>query len=170
MGATSSPAVSIPLLGLRALAALGSGLVFGIGLSLARMVDPRRVLGFLDVLGDWDPRLLFVLGGAVGTALLGFAIVLRRPAPALDTQFHISPPGHVDRALLIGSLLFGVGWGIAGYCPGPALASLGYGNEEALWFVPAMLLGAGLQRWRARDNPRLPPSPREKTDLIQRSR
>jgi uncharacterized membrane protein YedE/YeeE len=143
----SESAARLPAL--RAVAALASGLLFGIGLSLARMVDPRKVLGFLDVLGDWDPSLLFVLGGAVVVAFLGYRLVDRRGAPLLDLRFHVRDGLRVDRRLVLGSVIFGLGWGLAGYCPGPAIASLGYANPEALWLVPAMLAGAGLQRWQA---------------------
>ena len=135
--------------GKRIAAAGLTGVVFGVGLAVAQLTDPRKVLGFLDVAGAWDASLLFVLGGAVAFATLAFRVVLKRPAPLLDARFHIPPPGAIDRPLLMGSTLFGVGWGLAGYCPGPAVASLGFGNPEALWFVPALLAGAALQRWRA---------------------
>lgn len=134
----------------RAATALLSGTVFGYGLALAQMTDPAKVLGFLDLAGDWDPSLMLVLGGAVGTAALAFRRVLRRGRPALDEHFHISHKLRPDAPLLVGAALFGLGWGLGGYCPGPAISSLGFGNAEALWFVPAMLAGAGLQRWQAR--------------------
>jgi hypothetical protein len=133
----------------QALAALASGVVFGFGLALAGMIDPRKVLAFLDVAGAWDASLLLVLGAAVIIAAAGFRLVLRRRAPLLDEQFHLPPGGAIDVPLLLGAALFGVGWGISGYCPGPAIASLAYLNPEALWFVPALLAGAALQRWRA---------------------
>lgn len=131
------------------LAAALAGVVFGAGLALAQMVDPRKVLGFLDLAGAWDASLLFVLGGAVLVAAAGFRVVLKRTGPALGDRFHISSWTAIDRPLIVGSALFGIGWGLAGYCPGPAIASLGFGNPEALWFVPAMVAGAGLQRWQA---------------------
>ena len=134
---------------LSGLSAALAGVVFGVGLALAQMVDPRKVLGFLDLAGAWDASLLFVLGGAVLVATAGFRVVLKRTRPALGDRFHISSWTAIDRPLLVGSALFGIGWGLAGYCPGPAIASLGFGNPEALWFVPAMLAGAGLQRWQA---------------------
>lgn len=133
---------------LRAGAALLAGTVFGAGLALAQMIDPRKVLAFLDVAGDWDPSLLFVLSGAVLVAALGFRFVLRRQAPLIDDRFRLPAATAVDAALVSGAAIFGVGWGLGGYCPGPAIASLGFGNPEALWFVPAMMMGAGLQRWR----------------------
>ena len=128
------------------LAALGAGALFGVGLAMSGMTDPRRVLGFLDVSGAFDPTLLFVLGGAVATTLLSFRFVLRRGNPVLADTFHLSNLKQVDRSLLGGSALFGIGWGIAGYCPGPALAGLGIASVEALWFVPAMLAGMVLHR------------------------
>jgi uncharacterized membrane protein YedE/YeeE len=129
-----------------ALAALASGALFGVGLAMSGMTDPRRVLGFLDVTGDFDPALLFVLGGAVATTMLMFRFVLRRGSPVLAPAFQVSSLRTLDRRLLGGAALFGVGWGIAGYCPGPALAGLGIASVEALWFVPAMLAGMGLHR------------------------
>lgn len=128
------------------LAALASGALFGVGLAMSGMTDPRRVLGFLDLFGDFDPTLLFVLGGAVATTTLLFRFVLRRGSPVLADSFHLSTLRHVDRPLLVGAALFGVGWGIAGYCPGPALAGLGIASFEALWFVPAMIAGMLLHR------------------------
>lgn len=130
------------------LAALLCGTVFGLGLAVSQMVDPHKVLNFLDVAGAWDASLLFVLGGAVVLAAVGFRWVMGRGAPLLDTHFHISPRTGIDTGLVAGSVLFGLGWGLAGYCPGPAIASVALGNAEALWFVPAMLAGAGLRRWR----------------------
>ena len=133
----------------RALASLGAGIVFGVGLALSHMTDPTRVLGFLDVTGHWDPRLLGVLGGAVAVTALSFRPLLRRPKPRLDQRFHLPAFTRVDAPLLLGSVLFGIGWGIGGYCPGPAIAALGSANTELWWLVPSMLLGAGLQRWQA---------------------
>jgi len=142
----------------RALAALLAGLVFGVGLALAQMTDPRKVLGFLDLPGAWDASLLFVLGGAVLLAGIGYRVVFRRKAPVLDHRFHLPRSKAIDGPLLLGSALFGVGWGLAGYCPGPAIASLGFGNAEALWIVPALFAGAALQRWQsARRFPDAPP-------------
>ena len=133
----------------RAAAALAAGTVFGIGLTLAQMTDPNKVLNFLDLAGHWDPSLLFVLGGATGLSALLFRVVLGRGRPLLDSVFHLPAASGIDRPLLLGSALFGLGWGLAGYCPGPVIASLGLGNAEALWVLPAMLVGAGVQRWQA---------------------
>lgn len=128
------------------LAAFASGALFGLGLAMSGMTDARRVLGFLDVSGAFDPTLLFVLGGAVATTALLFRGVLRRGRPRLAPAFQLSDLRHVDARLLGGAALFGVGWGIAGYCPGPALAGLGTASPEALWFIPAMLAGLLLHR------------------------
>lgn len=133
----------------RALAAGASGFIFGIGLALAQMINPRKVLAFLDISGAWDASLAFVMGGAVLTAGVGYYFILQRPRPLLDLRFHLPVATAVDAPLLFGAALFGLGWGAAGYCPGPVIASLGYGNAEALWFVPALVVGAGLQRWQA---------------------
>jgi uncharacterized protein len=130
---------------LRALGALVAGAVFGTGLAVAQMIDPHKVLGFLDVAGAWDASLLFVLGGAVVLAGVAFRFVLRRPAPLWDDRFHLSLRQGIDAPLLLGSALFGIGWGLAGYCPGPVIASLSFGNAEAWWFVPAMVAGTVLQ-------------------------
>lgn len=133
-------------------AALASGLVFGLGLILSGMVDPGKVLGFLDLAGFWDPSLALVMGGAVTVAAGGFALAGRRTPSAGP----LGPPKArgIDAPLVLGSLAFGVGWGLAGFCPGPAIVSLaGGGGAKAAVFVVAMLAGmAGfeaLERWRA---------------------
>ena len=121
------------------------GLVFGLGLALAGMTSPQKVLAFLDVTGTWNPALLFVLGSAVGVTGLAFHWILQRPRPVFDSCFHIGPPGKIDRKLVAGSILFGIGWGISGYCPGPGIALLGTpGNPETAVFVSGLLLGSGL--------------------------
>ena len=132
---------------LRNLAALGSGVVFGLGLSLAQMTNPDKVLNFLDIGGAWDPSLLLVLGGAVVLSALGFHLVFRRGAPLWDRLFHLPLTRAIDTPLIVGSALFGIGWGLSGYCPGPAIASIGFGNPEALWVIPSIVAGAALQRW-----------------------
>lgn len=133
----------------RTLAALAAGAVFGVGLAVSGMTDPRRILGFLDIAGDVDLRLLFVLGGAVLTSTVLFHLVLRRSRPLLAPRFALPSRSTVDRRLIAGAAVFGVGWGLAGYCPGPALVGLGIGAPEALWFVPAMLAGMAVQRWQS---------------------
>lgn len=127
---------------LRSFAALVSGAIFGFGLSLSGMLDPTRVIGFLDVGGgNWDPTLAFVLGGAVTVATVGMALVRRMATPVLDDRFHLPPPGRIDRPLILGSTLFGLGWGMVGLCPGPAVASLSMGLAPTMLFVAAMLVG-----------------------------
>lgn len=128
------------------LAALLSGALFGLGVAMSGMTDARRVLGFLDVFGAFDPTLLFVLGGAVATTTLLFRFVLRRGRPVLGERFQLSSLKQIDARLLGGAAIFGIGWGIAGYCPGPAIAGLGVLSVEALWFLPAMLVGMWLHR------------------------
>ena len=131
------------------LAALLAGALFGLGLALSGMTDPLRVLGFLDLFGQWDPALLFVLGGAVATTAMAFRFVLRRPHPVLAERFLVPDARAIDAPLLAGAAIFGIGWGLAGYCPGPALAGLGALSREALWFVPAMVAGMFAHRaWR----------------------
>jgi hypothetical protein len=134
----------------RALAALVSGVLFGVGLALSRMTDPTVVLGFLDLFGKFDPTLAFVLGGAVGTTVVAFHFVLRRNEPLFDSDFKLPMTQLVDRPLLLGAAIFGVGWGLAGYCPGPALVSAASGVGTAVLFVPAMLAGSLIHRFTAR--------------------
>jgi uncharacterized membrane protein YedE/YeeE len=131
-------------------AAGAAGLLFGAGLQWAGMTDPRKVLAFLDVTGVWDPSLLLVLGGATGLCLLVFPWLLRRGRPLWAERFHLSTLRAVDAPLCAGAALFGIGWGLAGYCPGPAVAGLALGNHEVLWFLPAMLVGAVARHLQAR--------------------
>ena len=113
------------------------------------MTDPRRVLGFLDVAGAFDPTLAWVLAAAVLVSAVGQRWVLRRAHPLYADSFQLPATQSIDRRFLLGAVLFGIGWGWAGYCPGPALAGLAVGSREALWFVPAMLVGFWLHdRWR----------------------
>lgn len=126
----------------RLLAALISGALFGIGLAMAGMTDARRIIGFLDLTGNWNPTLAFVLGGAVLTSALLFPLIKKQGHPLFDTKFRIPNRTDIDAKLLGGAALFGIGWGLAGYCPGPAIAGLGTLSTEALWFVPAMLGGS----------------------------
>lgn len=126
---------------LRIAAALAAGLLFGFGLALSGMMDPERVLGFLDIAGHWDPSLAFVLAGAVGVSALGYLIRARLTRPVLAAEFQVPASRRVDARLLGGSALFGIGWGLAGLCPGPALAALPLGIAPAYVFVGAMLLG-----------------------------
>lgn len=126
------------------LAALLCGLVFGVGLAVSGMTDTGKVLGFLDVFGQWVPDLAFVMGGAVLVTLAAFPLVLRRTKPLLAARFFLPGNSVIDGRLLGGAAIFGVGWGIYGYCPGPALAALVYLDWKTAVFVVAMLLGMAL--------------------------
>jgi uncharacterized membrane protein YedE/YeeE len=129
------------------LAAIGSGLVFGAGLALSGMMNPAKVQNFLDLLGTWDPSLALVMGGALAVSALGYRIARRRGSPLLATRFSIPTRRELDLELLAGAALFGVGWGIGGFCPGPALAGLLQGVAGVTIFVAAMLGGIALHRW-----------------------
>lgn len=125
-----------------------AGGLFGAGLALAGMTDPRRVLGFLDVAGDFDPTLAWVLASALLVSALGQFWLRRRQWPCCAERFQLPTTQTVDARLLLGAAVFGIGWGWVGYCPGPALAALAVGAREALWFVPAMAAGFWLHdRW-----------------------
>ena len=131
----------------RGLAAFVAGGLFSLGLVLAEMTNPVKVLNFLDVGGAWDPSLMVVLGVAVLTTGVGYRMILRRPGPLLAPHFALPKRTDVDRPLVLGAVCFGVGWGLAGYCPGPGFAALNMDNPEALWFVPALLVGLFSRRW-----------------------
>ncbi len=122
----------------------GVGLLFGWGLLIAGMTDPGKVLGFLDLAGAWDPSLAFVMGGAVAVGLLAFAAARKRTLTFLGGAMHLPRADDIDRPLLLGALLFGAGWGLAGFCPGPALVTMAAGEPKALLFVAAMVAGMGV--------------------------
>jgi uncharacterized membrane protein YedE/YeeE len=124
--------------------ALLAGAVFGIGLMVSGMANPAKVLGFLDLFGNWDPSLAFVMGGAILVGVVAFALARKRTVSLLGLQMRMPTATQVDRRLVGGGLLFGIGWGIAGFCPGPALVALGMGEQKASVFVGAMLIGMGL--------------------------
>ena len=117
------------------------GLLFGVGLILAGMTDPSKVLGFLDLAGTWDPSLAFVMGGGILVGLGAFAVAKKRTTNVLGGAIHLPTSAVIDKRLIGGSLLFGAGWGLAGFCPGPAIVSLGAGQPKAAAFVVAMLVG-----------------------------
>lgn len=129
------------------LSAALAGLVFGLGLILSGMANPAKVLGFLDLASPWDPSLTFVMAGAIAMAMGAFAMAKRRPRSLLDEPMRLPTLRTIDRRLVLGSLTFGVGWGLAGFCPGPALVALGMGQVKAWVFVAAMLGGMGLHDW-----------------------
>ena len=118
-----------------------AGLLFGLGLLLSGMTDPGKVQGFLDLAGTWDPSLAFVMGGGVLVGLMAFGIAKKRDTSLLGAAFHWPHITQIDKPLVIGSLLFGIGWGLAGFCPGPALVALAAGYDKAVVFVLAMLVG-----------------------------
>lgn len=129
------------------LIALFSGLLFGLGLGLSQMIDRERVLGFLDVAGSWDPTLLFVLGGAVTVTVIAFRFVLRLPHPIFATQFRLPTRKDIDLSLVLGAAIFGIGWGIAGYCPGPAIVALVLNSWSPVIFLAAFVAGSLTSRF-----------------------
>jgi hypothetical protein len=123
---------------------LAAGLLFGLGLLMSGMADPLKVKGFLDLLGPWNPTLALVMGSALAVGVVGFRIAARRPVTWAGEPMQLPPPGPIDTRLVIGGVLFGIGWGLAGYCPGPALVAAGSGSLAALAFVAAMVAGMQL--------------------------
>ncbi len=123
------------------LGGLIAGVVFGAGLVISSMIDPSKVLAFLDVTGDWDPSLVLVLGAAVVVNFVGYRLVLRRTAPLFGDRFALPTSTDLDPRLIGGSALFGIGWGLAGYCPGPAIVALSTGSLEAIAFCAALFAG-----------------------------
>ena len=126
------------------LISLLTGLVFGLGLIVSGMADPAKVLSFLDLAGAWDPSLAFVMIGAIAVGVIAFAVARRRTVSLLGAEMRLPTERPIDRRLVLGGLLFGVGWGLAGFCPGPALVALGAGEPKAGIFVVAMLVGMGV--------------------------
>jgi len=126
---------------LRILSTYLIGLVFGIGIMISGMANPAKVLNFFDIAGTWDASLIFVMGGALVTTGLGYLFVLKRPMPVFDAKFHLPTKRELDIKLIGGSAVFGIGWGIAGFCPGGALPAIGTLNPAVLAFVAAMLVG-----------------------------
>lgn len=131
---------------MKALAGYLAGLLFGLGLAISGMTDPARVIGFLDVAGDWDPTLVFVLGGAVVTTFIGYRLVWRHQTPLFESRFQLPTRRDLDTRLLGGAALFGIGWGLSGYCPGPAVASLPGLSWPLAAFVVTLIAGWWLSR------------------------
>ena len=129
---------------LRGTAALISGLVFGLGLAVSGMMNPAKGIGFLDVAGDWDPTLVFVMGGALLVAVPAYRFIPKRGRPVLEADFELPKKQVIDAPLIWGSALFGVGWGLVGFCPGPAIAALGTGLLPVFAFVAAMIAGMAI--------------------------
>jgi uncharacterized membrane protein YedE/YeeE len=128
--------------------ALISGIIFGLGLTLSQMVNPDKVISFLDIAGDWDPSLAFVMAGALAVAMPGFYwLIKKRGRPVFEDAFHLSHKTQIDKPLVLGSIIFGIGWGMSGYCPGPAVAGIGLGNTEAMLMVAAIYAGFFAQRF-----------------------
>ena len=123
------------------IAALASGIIFGLGMAISGMTNTERVQGFLDLAGAWDPTLAFVMAGGMIVTFIGYKFVLKNPAPLFDDTFHIPTRRDIDKPLIIGGVLFGAGWGLVGYCPGPAIAGISYGYLATLTFIPAMIVG-----------------------------
>jgi uncharacterized membrane protein YedE/YeeE len=122
------------------------GLIFGLGLVVSGMVNPAKVQNFLDIFGTWDPSLAFVMAGAVVVAFAGYRLAWRQARPMLDDRFHLPETTAIDRRLVLGAAVFGIGWGLGGYCPGPALTGLSLLAPGTIVFVPAMLIGMWLAR------------------------
>jgi uncharacterized membrane protein YedE/YeeE len=121
--------------------ALLAGALFGAGLSVSQMINPQKVQAFLDLAGDWDPSLALTMAGALLVTAIGYRLVLKRPRPLLDDAFRLPARQLIDSRLLLGAALFGIGWGLGGYCPGPAIAALALGTLEPWLFMGAMLVG-----------------------------
>lgn len=130
-----------------------AGLLFGFGLALSQMTDPAKIIGFLDVSGGWDPTLLLVMGGAVLVTLISFRFILRRAHPVFDNQFHLPTHRDIDGRLIGGAAIFGVGWGLAGFCPGPGVAAIAQGVWQPLVFVVGLALGMLAFRYVQRRSP-----------------
>ena len=123
-----------------------TGLVFGLGIAISGMMNPAKVLNFFDIAGTWDPSLAFVMGGAITVTFINYHLVWRRPAPLFERAFQLPTARQIDLRLVGGSALFGIGWGIAGFCPGAAIPALGTGRWEVALFVAAVIVGLGLAR------------------------
>jgi uncharacterized membrane protein YedE/YeeE len=131
---------------MRLLSAFAIGLIFGLGITVSGMINPAKVLNFFDIAGSWDPSLAFVMAGALGVAIPGYRMIFRRPAPTMEPRFQLPDTRVIDRRLVLGSAVFGIGWGIAGFCPGGALPALGTGDPAVFLFLAALIGGLLLAR------------------------
>ena len=131
---------------MRLISALLIGLLFGLGIAVSGMINPAKVLNFFDLAGTWDPSLAFVMAGALAVAIPGYRFVLARPAPSFEPRFQLPDAKAIDRRLILGSLTFGIGWGIAGFCPGGALPAIGSGNPSVFLFLAALIGGLLIAR------------------------
>lgn len=131
---------------MRLLSALLIGVIFGLGIAVSGMINPAKVLNFFDLAGTWDPSLAFVMGGALAVAIPGYRLTLGRPAPAFEDRFQLPDTRVIDRRLILGSATFGVGWGIAGFCPGGALPAIGTGDPAVFLFLAALIAGMLIAR------------------------
>ena len=128
---------------------LTSGLIFGFGLAVSSMINPAKIVGFLDITGDWDPSLAFVMGGAVFVTALTFRLILKRPKPIFTDIFELPSKVSLDGKLITGAAIFGIGWAMSGLCPGPAISSIGFLDEKLLIFVCTLLIGSFIgKKWR----------------------
>jgi uncharacterized protein len=124
------------------------GVLFALGLGISQMTNPSKVIGFLDVTGNWDPSLAFVMAGAMTVYLIGYKFIFPKlTKPLLDFRFHLPNLIHIDKKLILGSVIFGIGWGLSGFCPGPGLVALASSNLEAIYFVLSMILGVAIYHW-----------------------
>jgi uncharacterized membrane protein YedE/YeeE len=135
---------------MRAILTILSGVLFGLGVTISGMVNPMKVLNFMDINGQFDPTLLFVMGAGLATTLVGYRLILRRKTPFFAERFHMPSLTVIDARLVGGAALFGLGWGLSGFCPGPAVASLVFGTSQSVIFVAAMALGMVAARFVAR--------------------
>ena len=126
-----------------------SGVLFGFGLAISSMINPAKIVGFLDITGNWDPSLAFVMGGAVFVTAVTFRVILNRPAPMFANKFELPSKVNLDGKLILGAAIFGIGWAVSGLCPGPAISSIIFLDENLLIFISALLLGSFIgKKWR----------------------
>lgn len=125
-----------------------TGLLFGLGLAISEMTNPAVVIGFLDIFGDWNPSLIAVMGGAISVGMLGYWIKNKRLSPIIANEWQVPNLKHIDRKLLIGAGLFGIGWGLSGYCPGPGLTALTNNPMEGIYFVGALIIGSAIHHFQ----------------------